>query len=252
MFVCAENLSRLDGIVHGFTTRVGGVSVGDLESLNLGWREHEQATSLEENWRRVGTEMGMEAQRIAMADQVHGDVVVLANEGGGVLCPVGDADGLVCTTPSRGVAVRVADCVPVLLACVGGVAAVHAGWRGTAAAIVCRGVEALCEATGVASSEVVAAIGPCIGACCYEVGDEVVRGIGAHLDREDFLHIVSGAPHVDLALANHLLLESVGVVDIERLDICTRCDPRFFSHRGEGETTGRFAGVIGRLERALS
>ncbi|MEE2751616.1 MAG: peptidoglycan editing factor PgeF [Myxococcota bacterium] len=248
MLVCAENLSRLDGIVHGFTTREGGVSTGELNSLNLGWREHEEPASLLENWCRVGNAIGVGAESIAMVDQVHGDVVVVANEGGGVQSLVGRADGLVCTVPGRAVAVRVADCVPVLLACRGVVAAVHAGWRGTAAAIVCRGVEAVCEVAGVAPHEIVAAIGPCIGSCCYEVGDEVVRGIGAHLDPSAFVDETRGAPHVDLALANQLLLEKMGLEDVEKVGVCTRCDPRFFSHRGDGARTGRFAGVIGLLE----
>ena len=136
MLVRAENLSELAGIVHGFTTRSGGVSEGELESLNLGWRAHEDQNSLEENWERVGDTLGVPADSIAMVDQVHGDIVLPANEGGGVHRPVGKADGLVCTAPGYGVAVRVADCVPILLACESGVAALHAGWRGTAAAIV--------------------------------------------------------------------------------------------------------------------
>jgi len=246
MLLRAENLSSLDGIVHGFTTRSGGVSSGELESLNLGWREQEQEACLVENWERVASVLGVEATAIAMVDQVHGEVVLVANDGGGVLRPVGQGDGLVCTRRGHGVAVRVADCVPILMACQDGVAAVHAGWRGTAAAIVCRAVEALCETCGVLPGDLVVAIGPCIGPCCYQVGEEVVVGIGQHLERKRFVVGRSDPPRVDLALANRLMLEAVGVSDIECLDCCTRCDPRFYSHRGDGALTGRFAGVIAR------
>jgi YfiH family protein len=169
--------------------------------------------------------------------QVHGDRVLPAGEADGA-----EADGLLWlrgdpVDPVPGV--RTADCVPILLAARSGraAAAVHAGWRGTAAGIAGRAVAAL-AAAGVGAADLVAAVGPAIGPCCYEVGDEVVRALGAP----------AGGPTVDLRALNRALLEAAGVPRsaIHLAPWCTRCRPDlFFSHRRDGEAAGRMLSVIG-------
>jgi YfiH family protein len=247
MMLASQRLATVPGVVHGFTTRNGGVSRGELHSLHLGL-EGEAPGNLAENWRRVASALGLSRENITVAEQVHGACVLEGNAGFGPMVAIGEADALVCTAPGQGVAVRVADCVPILLAVPGGVAAVHAGWRGTAQGIAKQGVSALCLATGADPAEVVAAVGPRIGACCYAVGPEVVEGIGVHVAPEVFVSQRGSATHVDLGAANAAQLQAAGVTDIDVLDACTACESRFFSHRRDGPGTGRLAAVIG-LER---
>lgn len=167
---------------------------------------------------------------LQMVRQVHGNRVV------GVAGDEVEADAILSTTPGRVVAVRVADCVPILLAAPGVVAAVHAGWRGTAADIARIALAAVREASP--GAEVHAVIGPCICGRCYEVGDEVIEAI-ARVAGGDWRQ----GRHVDLALANQRILEAEGV-RVTRIDRCTRCDPSFWSHRRDGAAAGRQVGAI--------
>lgn len=164
---------------------------------------------------------------LGMVRQVHGNRVV---EDADV-----EADGILSTLPGRVVAVRVADCVPILLAAPGVVAAVHAGWRGTAANIARIAVAAV---RARSDGPISAVIGPCICGGCYEVGDEVIEAVSG---------VAVGkwrtGRHVDLAAANRNILASEGV-HVQRVDRCTRCDPNFWSHRRDGAAAGRQVGAI--------
>jgi YfiH family protein len=153
------------------------------------------------------------------------------------------ADALVTSAPEIAVAVRTADCVPLLAAGAGGarVAAIHAGWRGTLAGVAARAVAAL-----GGGEEVRVAIGPSIRRCCYEVDEALARrfadalGAGVALRRE-------GRWHLDLVEANLRVLERAGVSrgEVEVLDACTACDgARFFSHRRDGGRTGRHLSFV--------
>ena len=129
--------------------------------------------------------------------------------------------------------VLVADCLPVLLASEGAVAALHAGWRGLAAGVLEEGVRAVRELGG--EGEVVALIGPGVGPCCYEVGEEVHAAFGG-AGRV-------GARNIDLAALAHDRLAAAGAQRVERVEICTICDARLYSHRREGARAGRQAGI---------
>lgn len=248
----AANLSGRPGVRHGFTTRDGGVSRGALSSLNLGRRPDETAAALRANWDRVAAtlEPRLGADDVALLSQVHGATVLRADAPTGPDAVLGEADAAITVRPGVVLAVRVADCVPVLIASPGGVAVAHAGWRGTAAGVVAATVRALAAATGDAPGAMTAAVGPHIGGDAYEVGDEVVGALrAAGLADADFLHPhVGPRPHVDLGRAVAAQLRAAGVTDVERVVACTRTDPRFYSHRRDGAATGRFAGVIVRTE----
>jgi YfiH family protein len=239
-------------VVHGFTSREGGVSAGSLASLNLAPRPGESEDALRENWRRVlnalHPDLGLEA--VAVMHQVHGNRVVRVDLGRGPLDPVADADGAVTTQAGVVLAVRTADCVPVLLSAPGGVAVAHAGWRGVVAGVVPAAVAALCEATGVGPADVAAAIGPHITREAYEVGGEVVAGMrAAGLPDATFLLVRPGRrDHVDLGAAVRAQLERAGLAHIERVPGCTASDRRFYSHRRDGPDTGRLAGVVARVQ----
>jgi len=188
---------------------------------------------------------GLSAESLVVLNQVHGARVVRVERGEGPLVPIADADAAITTRPGVTLSVRVADCVPVLLALPGAIAAVHAGWRGTVAEIVPRAVEALCTAADATPDQVLAAVGPCIGACCFEVGPEVVAGLSALLAPADFLREGRGErPHVDLRAANRALLERCGVRHIETVGPCTACSTDLFSYRAEQGVTGRQVGFI--------
>lgn len=238
-------------VVHGFTTRHGGVSAGPLTSLNLARRGGETDAALDQNWARVAAALGMPDAPIGLASQTHGVTVLDGDAATGPgRSELGEGDAIVLTRPGALIAVRVADCVPILLSAPGAVAAVHAGWRGTVAGIVERALHALLARAGVGPEQVRAAIGPAIGPCCYEVGDEVVAGLLAVAPAEVALRPGPRRAHADLRAVNESLLRAAGVRQVERVGPCTRCSPDHYSHRRDGEATGRFAGVIGLRARS--
>jgi YfiH family protein len=228
-------LSAVPGIVHAFTTRAWFVpppppDVGAPAQV---------APLL--------AALGTPGGEPAMLDQVHG-ARVLPVEPGGPRWPVGSGDALVCTVPGVVAYVRVADCVPILVAGPRGVAAIHAGWRGTAAGVIQAAVAALVERSGHAPEELVAAIGPAIGPCCYEVGPEVVAALGRYAPPELFVRArPARRPTVDLRALDVQILRTLGVRGVDVMDGCTCCDLRFHSFRRDGARTGRQAGLIGLL-----
>jgi YfiH family protein len=176
-------------------------------------------------------------QEIAQIRQVHGAVAVDADEAGA------QADAIVGRRAGAAVGVRVADCVPVLVADEesGGVAAIHAGWRGVAGGVVRAGVELLASgAHGNGGRTLVAAIGPCIGPCCFEVGSDVAERLGFVVRRE------GGKAFVDLRAAVRAQLRALGVDDgrIEDVPGCTKHEPRFHSFRRDGSESGRMLAAI--------
>ncbi len=238
-------MAAVPGVVHGFTTREGGVSLGGCSSLNLAVRAGDPPECVQENWRRVALRFGVEPAQIAVLSQVHGNRVLRVFEGRGALQPVGEADAAVCTVSGVLLAVRVADCVPVLFAAPGGIAVAHAGWRGVALQVVQRTVEALCMATGARPDAVVASIGPHISQPAFEVGEEVVEALVASgVAPEGWIDRTGVRPHVDLGFVVREQLRGAGVISIDHLESCTYFDQRFFSHRRDGDASGRFAGVI--------
>jgi YfiH family protein len=222
---------------HGFSTRCGGVSPAPWDSLNLGNAVGDEPLRVAENWRRLEEATGLSFARVK---QVHGARVVTAAGPG---APCEEADAVV--SGARGVAacVSVADCVPILIAdpASGVVAAVHAGWRGTVARAAAAAVEALTARGGTRPEELLAAIGPSIGPCCYEVSPELAAefedsfGAGV-VDRS------RAAPRLDLWEANARALGAAGLQPerVDRLRRCTACERgTFFSHRRDAGSTGR-------------
>jgi len=170
----------------------------------------------------------------ATVKQTHSDLVLLADRPGAP----GEGDALITNLPGLAISIRTADCYPILLADARhrAVAAVHAGWRGTAAHIIGKTLEKMKSEFGTEPRDVHAATGPGIGVCCYEVGEEVARQFGFRM-----------RTHLDLARENRMQLETAGVPsgNTEALGVCTFCDSeRFFSYRREKETAGRMTSFI--------
>jgi YfiH family protein len=146
--------------------------------------------------------------------------------------PAFEADGHAVASQDLAAMVLTADCIPVALGAQGVVAALHAGWRGLAGGVLEEGVRAVLELGG--SGDLVAVVGPCAGACCYEVGEEVHAAFaGVHRD----------GPLIDLRAIAHEKLIAAGVAEVLDAEACTICDERFFSHRREGLRAGRQAGL---------
>jgi YfiH family protein len=241
---------------HGFTTRAGGASQPPFDALNLGWKWGDQRADVDENHRRLLAVSG--ARTMFRASQVHG-VGVLHLHGGDDPQAIAarEADGLCSDEPGLGVSVHVADCTPILLACsrTGACAALHAGWRGTVAGMVRAGVDSLVSHFGCQPVTLSAALGPCIGACCFEVGPEVaaafVAAMPAACENGVLLATSGSKPHIDLRRFQSLQLEAAGLLpeNIDASADCTFCDPagRFYSFRRNGRSTGQLVGFIARL-----
>jgi len=214
------------GAAVAFSTRNGGTSEAPYDSLNLGLLTKDDPGRVGENRGLLAAALGIDPERIAFARQVHGAELAVPGDGGSP----SEADGHVISQPGQAALVFVADCLPIALAGPGGVAMLHCGWRGLAAGIVTRG------AAAVAATDAV--IGPGIGACCYEVGDEV---LGAFAGLGDG---IAAGRMLDLAEVARRLLHEAGVERIESAGLCTSCETeRFFSHRRDGGRSGRQAGL---------
>jgi polyphenol oxidase len=232
--------AELPGARVLFTTRRGGVSSGPFASLNIGRKTADDGANVDANRDRLAALVGLPRERFLYGIQVHGARVRRATEPPGPARPAVEEDGQATALPDAPALVFVADCLPVLLAADGAVAALHCGWRGLAGGIVAEGVEALRELG--ADGPITAAVGPGARGCCYEVGEDVhARFAGVPGAR-------AGARNLDLpAIARHAL-ESAGVEAIHDTALCTMCsgDELFFSHRRDGGVTGRQAGVVWR------
>lgn len=243
-FLRCEALDRVPGAAHAFSTRRGPEGEFDFAL---------DAPGSDCARRALCEAAGLGARLPHEARQVHGAVVIRV-ECGAAPAVVPGADGLVASRaarPTAGLAVRSADCVPLLLAEVGGaaLAAVHAGWRGAAAGIVGAAVRTLVD-LGARPEALVVALGPSIGGCCYTVGEDVVVAVARasgtgpqRLGREE-----GGGFRLDLGAALALQLEAAGVAPaaIYRSRACTACHRGlFFSHRRDGGRSGRQLSCIG-------
>lgn len=239
------------GVPHAFSTRLGGLSPAPFDSMNLGNPSgcalQDESDRIRANYDRLQAAIGCGERTRCWVHQVHAAGVAVVEPGREFSGEV-KADALVGADPDRVLAVRVADCVPVLMATADGtcVAAIHAGWRGVVAGVVPEAIRAL-RNLGFAQP-LLAAIGPCIGYDAFEVGDEVladferVFGADAPLRRAG-----GGKGYVDLREAIRRQLIAGGVED-SRIDTTDRCTYRdhaeFFSHRRERGVTGRMAALI--------
>jgi purine-nucleoside/S-methyl-5'-thioadenosine phosphorylase / adenosine deaminase len=219
-----------------FSTRKGGVSEGPYESLNLGILTDDERPRVERNREVLADAAGIETDALAMGWQVHEADIKVWEEGSDPLS-AGDSrgltpcDGHVTARDDLALLVLVADCLPVALASRDQVAMVHCGWRGLAGGILGNALALFDEIPA-------AAIGPGIGPCCYEVGDEV---------REYFGERFSAGRMLDLRAVAEAGLRAGGVERIEHVDLCTSCrEDLFFSHRRDDGVTGRQGGLVWR------
>jgi YfiH family protein len=244
-----DGLNREDGLTHFVSGRRGGVSATPYDSLNLGLRTADDRANVRENRQRLFSVAGARDGWVASCSQVHGDEVVVVDHPT-PSPPRGDA--LITNTAGIMLFLLMADCVPVLVYDrdhrVAGLA--HAGWRGTVLGITGHLVARMTEVFGCDPGAMLAAIGPSIGPCCYEVGEEVITRVRDSLPAPESLlemSALSGQAHFDLWSANSAQLTAAGIPEerIEVPHICTKCHANdFFSDRA-ARPGGRFgAGIM--------
>jgi polyphenol oxidase len=252
-------LRKSMGVLHAFSTRQGGVSQSPFATLNLGQSVGDDPAAVEENRRRFFGAFGIDLGRVVRAWQAHGDGVLRVDAGltgragfpGCLLDERAKFDGLITHLPGLALVVSTADCLPILIhdPVHRAVAAVHAGWRGTAKRIAARALAAMREAYGTDPSDCQAAIGPGIRGCCFEVDTAVTDAMASALPHWEPHARPNRSGHwlLDLAEVNRAVLEAAGVRTdrIDDVGLCTSCrNDLFFSHRAEKGRTGRMMNFI--------
>ncbi|MBQ5809524.1 MAG: peptidoglycan editing factor PgeF [Clostridia bacterium] len=250
----------LGGAVHGFSTRIGGVSsLPHTKSLNLAFGRGDEDGEVLHNVRRLADALGFDADALVSVPQIHSDIIIEVGadmRGAGVFKQTELAgDGYIITEPCTFAAIKTADCVPVLMfdpqrkIC----AAVHAGWRGTFS-LIARGAVEKMVSLGCKTCDIRAAIGPAIGGKCYEVGEDVyVAARAASPILADAVFTAreeKGKYLCNLKMANRIILETAGVPakNIDVCELCTHCETElFYSHRASGGVRGTMMSVIGMV-----
>jgi YfiH family protein len=250
----SDRLTSIRGVVHGITRRVPGLGKAD-GNIGLGApRDPIDAWAMRQTW---SSAIGFDPGTIVGLRQVHGSGVCLAtaaDAGKGAAPgsgPTASADALITTSPGVTLMTLHADCLPILVVDpdMPAVAAIHAGWRGTVEDVAGFTISAMQTNFGSDPSRLVAYFGPSIGPCCYQVGDEVADAWNSRIGHQSSQALFKrqGEWILDLRVANSHLLNSAGLneANIEISDICTKCNgDHWFSHRGQGPNTGRFAAFI--------
>nr|MBC7244780.1 peptidoglycan editing factor PgeF [Chloroflexota bacterium] len=248
VFYQFASLTHYEELLHAVFTRIGGTSQGSFQSLNVGHFIGDDDTAVQSNHERIFQTLGIKADTVVTARQVHGEhVAVVGAAQWGTIMPA--TDSLVSAERGTALLLRFADCVPLMLYDPSrhAIGLVHVGWRGLFADVVLNTVAALRQAFACNPCHLVAGIGPAIGPCCYEVGPEVVaqveQAFGAGSDL--LLPQPNGTVHFDLPGAVRRQLQDLGVTQIEDSGLCTSCHTaEFFSHRAEHGRTGRFAAML--------
>jgi YfiH family protein len=228
--------ANLPGARASFSTRIGGASAEPYDALNVAIMTGDEREAVRENRRRLAVALGRDPAGVVMGRQVHGAELRehRTEQSPRVYADVArspdEVDAHSTSSPELTPLVMVADCLPVAMAGPDRVAMAHCGWRGLADGIVAE--------TAAAIDARSAAVGPGIGPCCYEVGEEVLAEF-------DDLDGVAEDRMLDLTAVARGLLARAGVTEVESADLCTKCNPElFYSHRRDGERTGRQAGLV--------
>lgn len=252
--VRGRRLTDAPGVIHGLTRRVAGMGLADGNVAYSAPRDQHDAWAMRRRWCFA---IGVDPERLATLGQIHGaDVLhVRAVDAGRGARPgtrvLGYGDALITDEPGVALMTLHADCLPILVfdPARPAVAAVHAGWRSTVADIVGATIAAMTTAYGTQPANVLVYVGPGIGACCNHVRDDVIDAWRERAggDADLAFGAADGQVTFDGRAANRLLLHRAGVAadNVEVSDICTRCQGEtWFSHRGQGPTTGRFGAII--------
>lgn len=252
-------LDQCRSIVHGFSTRLGGVSKAHLSSMNLSFSRGDERENVAENFRRISGAIGFSAENLVFSDQTHTTNVRKITEedrGKGIVLPrdYKDVDGMVTDVPGLVLATFYADCVPLYFVdpVKKAIGLSHSGWRGTVGKIGKVTVETMTREFGSRPEDIFGAIGPSICQDCYEVSGDVIEEFQKNFKEEDwdslFYQKENGKYQLNLWKANELIMKEAGILpeNISVTDICTCCNPEFlYSHRASKGMRGNLAAFLG-------
>lgn len=247
-----DALARSPRFTHAFSTRIGGVSEGPYASMNLTTGTGDRPEAVRENFTRLVAALPHPPAAVCRTHQVHKDRICIVSAGNAAdfAEEPPECDGLATAEHGHLLVGKFADCVPILLADkrTGAVAVVHAGWRGTAMRIAETGVSAMRTGFGTDPADLIAAIGPAIGPCCFLTHSDVTDAMLASCGDVAPTFIspaADGRSHVDLKRINAAILETAGVAEIYVCPDCTCCQAeRYHSHRRTGPVRGSMVAVI--------
>lgn len=242
----SELLNEFKELTHGFTARHGGVSKGEYESLSLSHMRGDDLACVQENRKILCRELSFNYNMLTSTRQEHTDNIKIIDKslvGYGIHTDWGEGvDGVITREKNVPLICYSADCVPILFYAsdIKAIGAVHSGWRGTKEKIAEKAVRMLKE-LGAKEENIFAAIGPCIGKCCYEVSEDVAL----NFDEKSYTKKENGKYMLDLEAVNTDILRNAGVKNISVSRICTKCNnDMFFSHRGQRGRSGTLGGII--------
>lgn len=256
-YITFPKLTRA-GVLHGMSTRLGGVSEGYLGTMNLSYSRGDKREHVDENHKIFAKTLGYDEKRLVFSDQVHQTVfrrVTEADCGKGILTPsdIRETDGLMTNVKQVPMITFYADCVPLLFydPVHEAIAMAHSGWKGTVARIGKKALEEMHHAYQTRPEDVIAAIAPSICQSCYEVSRDVAEAFRAEFGEEDYMQFAiakgGGKYLLDLQKACYLVLTEAGVqpFNIDVTDLCTCCNPEvFFSHRASKGKRGNLGVVM--------
>nr|WP_300004909.1 peptidoglycan editing factor PgeF [Tissierella sp.] len=256
VYYTIESFQGTELVNHGFSTRLGGVSKGDLTSLNLGMKKNEPRKNKLDNYKIFTKSLGINLENLVLTDQVHKDNILEVDEsdrGKGLIkeSDIKGIDGFITNKRNVALVTFYADCVPVFLLdpINKSIGLVHAGWKGTVSRIGEKTLKRMMQTYGTDPKDVLIAIGPSIGKCCFEVGGEVIEIIKENFEQaeEYFNKKDNGKFMLDLWNLNKDQFLEMGVLEdnITLSNICTMCNKDiFFSHRGDHGKTGSLAAIM--------
>lgn len=256
-YIQFKNLKKYEGIMtHCFSTRVGGVSTGECTSLNLGFNRNDSRENVLENYKRLAGRLKIDYKNMVFSNQVHDNrirIVDEADRGKGILrtSDIIGYDGLVTDKKDVALVTFYADCVPLLFfePFKKVIATSHSGWRGTVRKIGCETVRVMQQSFGCDEAKIEAAIGPSIGSCCFEVGNEVYEEFAKAFDWIDLFSSKVGPEKWKLDLQGIIRRTLVECgMDENKIcmgNLCTMCNTgTFFSHRGDKGKTGNLTAIM--------
>ena len=252
-------LLEKNGLIHGFTTRLGGVSQGDCSSMNLSFTRGDREEDVRENYRLIGEALGINMEKACLSHQVHKTnlyCVTKEDIGRGIDSnkdKLFEMDGLMTKEKGIPLVTFFADCVPLLFydPKAGVIASSHSGWRGTVEKIGAKTVELMVEKMGCYKEDILAVIGPSICQSCYEVSEDVAREFGRVFSGEDYEEMIldkkNGKYQLDLWKTNEVILlqSEIRKENLAVTDLCTCCNPEFlFSHRASHGKRGNLSAIM--------
>lgn len=258
-FLTYPAYEEMNWLVHGFSTRFGGVSRGIYSSMNLSFTRGDEESCVKENYRRISDAMGLDMNSIVTSDQTHTNNVRKVTEkdrGKGIVIPrdYTDTDGMITNVPGLVLATFYADCVPLYFADPANhaIGLSHSGWRGTVQKIGAVTIEKMSEEYGSNPKDLKVAIGPSICQECYEVSEDVIEEFEKVFDKKYrnrlFYRKENGKYQLNLWMANKIIFLEAGIPEenISMPNLCTCCNPEFlFSHRASHGKRGNLGAFLG-------